>query len=173
MQSELLPGPGLDWSAALRHAMGQFVTGVTVVTTVLPDGSPAGCTVNAFCSVSEEPPLVLICIGRTRFMHDALVKSPGYVVNILRADQAAVARRFATAGADRFTDLPTRPGRHGIPLLNDAVAAMECDRTQVMDGGDHAIVLGAVRRLEVTGGSPLLYAQGKILGFPAADLDDA
>lgn len=154
---------GLIGRAELRHAMGQFLTGVTVVTTVLPDGSPAGCTVNAFCSVSEDPPLVLVCIGRERYMHDVLVGAPAYAVNILRSDQAEVARRFATADVDRFAGLPTHPGGHGIPLLSEAIASIECDRVGVLDGGDHVIVLGGVRRIWTEGGEPLLYMNGMFL----------
>ena len=148
----------------LRVATGQFPTGVTVVTTVLGDGSPAGCTVSSFCAVSEDPPLVLVCIGRERFMHDALVSAPGYTVNILRADQADVARLFATTGAERFSKLPTRPGHHDIPFLPAAIASIECDLERIVDGGDHIIVLGAVRHVRVGGGEPLLYSGGRLFG---------
>lgn len=143
--------------------MGQFVTGLTVVTTVDDDGLPRGCTVSAFCPLSEEPPLVLVCIGRQRAICAELAHGPGYAVNILRADHGELARAFANPFADRFTGLPTTPGRHGIPLLDDAIARIECDLERVHDGGDHLIVIGRVVTADVAGGPPLLYSAGSFV----------
>jgi flavin reductase (DIM6/NTAB) family NADH-FMN oxidoreductase RutF len=140
--------------------MGQFVTGLTVVTTVGRDGRPLGCTVSAFCPLSEEPPLVLVCIGRQRAICADLATGPGYAVNILRADHGELARTFADPAADRFTGLSTTSGEHGIPLLDDAIARIQCNRERVLDGGDHLIVIGSVVTADVGGGVPLLYSAG-------------
>ncbi|ODU25182.1 MAG: hypothetical protein ABT15_30525 [Pseudonocardia sp. SCN 73-27] len=147
----------------MREAMGRFATGVTVVTTVDADGETAGCTVSAFCSLSLDPPLVLVCVGRGRRMHGLLTAAPAFAVNVLAADQRDVATVFARGPQDRFRGLATSPGRGHCPLLVGAVAHVECDREQVLDGGDHAIVVGRVRSLATFPGEPLLYADGAFL----------
>jgi flavin reductase (DIM6/NTAB) family NADH-FMN oxidoreductase RutF len=157
----------------LRRALGQFATGVTVITTVGPDGEPAGCTVSAFCALSLDPPLVLVCIDKARAMHRLLTTAPGYVVNVLRADQQDLALRFARPGGDRFSGLSLHHGRHGIPHLGAAIAHLECDRHAVLDGGDHAIILGRVQGLAVQDGEPLLYTRGTFLNLPKAQWDRA
>ncbi|SFL39497.1 flavin reductase family protein [Geodermatophilus ruber] len=157
----------------LRRAMGQFATGVTVITTVTEGSAPAGCTVNAFTSLSLDPPLVLVCIGRGRAMHPLLTEGPGYAVNVLAADQEPLAGTFARPGPDRFAGVAVRSGRHGVPLLEGAIAHIECDRYGVLDGGDHAIVVGRVRDLHVGDGEPLLYSQGAFLDLPRQDWERA
>ncbi|WP_328610647.1 flavin reductase family protein [Amycolatopsis sp. NBC_00345] len=164
---------GTPDAGSMRRAMGQFATGVTVLTTVTGEGRPAGCTVSAFSSLSLDPPLVLACIDRGRAMHEHLTTAPGYVVNVLRTDQRELAVRFAGRGADRFAGLRTRPGRHGIPLIDGAIAQIQCDPHAVLDGGDHAIVVGRVRALATHAGDPLLYAQGAFLDLPAAHWESA
>jgi flavin reductase (DIM6/NTAB) family NADH-FMN oxidoreductase RutF len=156
-------------STLMRRALGQFATGVTVVTTVSRGGAPAGCTVSAFCSLSLDPPLVLVCIGKNRRMHGLLTSAHGYAVNVLRDDQGDVARAFADARSDRFLEVGHRTGRNGIPLLAGAIAHIECDRYAVADGGDHAIVVGLVHALDVAQGLPLLYSQGVFLDPPGLE----
>jgi flavin reductase (DIM6/NTAB) family NADH-FMN oxidoreductase RutF len=96
-------------------------------------------------------------------MHRVLHSAPGYAVNILRADQEDVARRFsAAAETNRFAGLATIPGRYGIPLLAEAVASIECDHSRIVDGGDHSIMIGAVSAMVVAGGAPLLYVHGRV-----------
>ncbi|MCU1604343.1 MAG: flavin reductase domain protein FMN-binding protein [Modestobacter sp.] len=156
--------PGL-----MRRAMGQFATGVTVITTVTGDAEPVGCTVSAFSSLSLDPPLVLVCIGRDRGVHGPLSAGPGYSVNVLARSQREIAYAFARPGHDRFAGLPVREGRHGIPLIEGALAQIQCDRYGVLDGGDHVIVVGRVRQVEVAPGEPLLYSQGAFLDVPDQD----
>jgi flavin reductase (DIM6/NTAB) family NADH-FMN oxidoreductase RutF len=153
----------------MRRAMGQFATGVTVITGVDGDGDPVGCTVSAFCSLSLDPPLVLACIGRGRGVHGPLSEGPGYAVNVLARSQREIAYAFARPGHDRFAGLPVREGRHGIPLIEGALAQIQCDRYSVLDGGDHAIVVGRVRQVDLTEGEPLLYSQGAFLDVPDRD----
>jgi flavin reductase (DIM6/NTAB) family NADH-FMN oxidoreductase RutF len=157
----------------MRRAMGQFATGVTVITALDPGGTPVGCTVNAFSSLSLDPPLVLVCIGRERSSHALLTDGPGYGVNILRHDQSELALRFARSGGDRFAGVETRPGRHGVPLLAGAIAQIECDLFDVLDGGDHSIVVGRVEDIRVSPGEPLLYSQGSFLDLPDGDWERA
>jgi flavin reductase (DIM6/NTAB) family NADH-FMN oxidoreductase RutF len=146
-------------STTLRHALAQFPSGVTVVTAITEDGRPAGCTVSAFSSVSLDPPLVLLCIGRDRTMHDVLTSAERFAVNVLSANQAWLALRFARPG-DRFDGLATNPGRGGIPLLDGATAYFECRTHQAVAAGDHTIVLGEVQQLATTGRDPLCYLRG-------------
>jgi flavin reductase (DIM6/NTAB) family NADH-FMN oxidoreductase RutF len=170
---EKAPAAGVPDVTLLRRALGQFATGVTVITTVGPDGEPAGCTVSAFCALSLDPPLVLVCIDKARAMHQLLTTAPGYVVNVLRADQQDLALRFARPGGDRFSGLSLHHGRHDIPHLGAAIAHLECDRHAVLDGGDHAIILGRVQGLAVHDGEPLLYTRGTFLNLPKAQWDRA
>jgi flavin reductase (DIM6/NTAB) family NADH-FMN oxidoreductase RutF len=156
-------------AGVMRRAMGQFATGVTVITTVDDEAAPAGCTVSAFCSLSLEPPLVLVCIGKDRLMHALLTEGPGYAVNVLAAHQRDVAYRFARPGIDRFAGVPVGEGRHGVPLIQGALAQIQCDRHSVLDGGDHSIVLGRVRQVALADGEPLLYGQGAFLNLPDQD----
>jgi flavin reductase (DIM6/NTAB) family NADH-FMN oxidoreductase RutF len=158
---------------SLRRALGQFATGVTVITTVSPDGEPAGCAVSAFCSLSLDPPLVLVCIDKARVMHELLSTAPGYVVNVLHADQRDLALRFARRGGDRFSGLTLHHGRHGIPHIGGAIAHLECDRHALLDGGDHTIVVGRVQGLALHDGEPLLYARGTFLNVPKTQWERA
>ncbi|HEY2041281.1 MAG TPA: flavin reductase family protein [Jatrophihabitans sp.] len=147
----------------LREAVGRFATGVTVVTALDLQAKPVGCTVSAFSSLSLRPPLVLVCIDTRRFMHGPLTSGPGFAVNVLAADQRATALRFATPAADKFATTPHHPGRSGIPLLDGALAHVQCDLHAVHEGGDHAIIVGRVSDVRTTAGEPLLYAQGAFL----------
>jgi flavin reductase (DIM6/NTAB) family NADH-FMN oxidoreductase RutF len=153
-----------------RHALGQFATGVTVITTTTADG-PVGVTVSAFCSLSLDPPLVLACLSRDRSMHRALRSAPGFGVSILASDQGVLARDFARP-ADRFAGVGHSPGRYG-PHLDGAIAHLDCAVHEIRDGGDHVIVLGLVEALQVHAGEPLLYAQGAFLDLPGPDWERA
>lgn len=159
--------------AAMREAMGRFATGVTVVTTLDTTGAPAGCTVSAFSSVSLNPPLLLVCVDATRFMHSLLTVGSGFAVNILSADQADVALAFARPSADKFAAVAHHPGRGGVPLLDGAIAHVQCTRHAVFDGGDHAIVLGRVHDIRSSPGEPLLYSRGRFLDIERGVWDEA
>ncbi|MEV6878462.1 flavin reductase family protein [Amycolatopsis sp. NPDC051128] len=135
------PQPGL------RQVMSQFATGVTVLTA---GGENAhGMTANAFSSVSLEPPMVLCCVSKAARMHDAIVTAGSFGVNILAADQQETSKYFADwrrpDGMAQFEAVAYTPGRNtGAPLLNGALAWLECELAQVLEGGDHSIFLGRV-----------------------------
>lgn len=131
-----------------------------MVTTKSADGSDQGMTVSAFCSVSLEPPLVLISIEKTASAHQALTTAKGFVVNVLAAKQEQLARRFAIVDIDRFEGVGfTRSGR-GYAIIDDVLAVIECDRVSTVDGGDHTIILGEVQATRAESGTPLLYYRG-------------
>ena len=143
----------------LRQAMGQFATGVTLVTAQVQDAVHA-MTANAVTSVSLEPPLVLVCVGRERAMHGVLEQAGRYGINILSTEQEAVARYFARQTdqepAYRFLKEPPR-----APRLEGALAYLDCRIVQRLPGGDHTIFLAEVEHAEVQGGDPLLFFAGR------------
>ena len=143
-----------------RSVLGRFPSGVTVVTTKAADGSDQGMTVSAFCSVSLEPPLVLICIEKTASVYDALTSAPGFVVNILSARQEQIARRFSIVDIDRFEGVGFSRTQNGIAVLDDALGIIECNRSAQHDAGDHTIIVAEVEATRAENGSPLMYYRG-------------
>jgi len=117
-------------------------------------------TVSAFCSVSLEPPLVLICIEQTASVHDALTRAPTFVVNILAAKQEQVARRFSIVDIDRFDGVGFSRTRNGIAVLDDVLGVIECSKFALHDAGDHTVIVGEVEATRVEIGTPLLYYRG-------------
>lgn len=140
-----------------KRALGQFATGVTVVTTRSPDGTPLGLTVNAFCSVSLEPPLVLVCVDNRSETHDGFEASEVFGVSVLAEDQEHVSRRFATGGPTKFADTPLTTSERGVVLVPGALAQIECRMASSLPAGDHTIYVGEVLSLKVGPGRPLLY----------------
>lgn len=143
-----------------RSVLGRFSSGVTVVTTVAADGTDHGMTVNAFCSLSLEPPLVLICIEKTASAYQALVTAPAFVVNILSVDQEQIARRFSIVDIDRFESVGYSRAQNGIAVLDEVLGIIECSRTALHEGGDHTIIIGEVDTARAENGKPLLYYRG-------------
>lgn len=140
--------------------LGRFPSGVTVVTTKAPDGSDQGMTVSAFCSVSLEPPLVLICIEKSASAYEALMTAPGFVVNILSANQEQIARRFSIVDIDRFEGVGYSRSQTGFAVLDDVLGIIECTRFAMHDAGDHTIIVGYVDATRAESGTPLLYYRG-------------
>ena len=145
-------------SAAFRAVLGRFASGVTVVTGRDGAGQDHGMTVSAFCSVSLEPPLVLVCLDRSAELQPALVPGSAYAVNVLAEHQEALSRRFASEVDDRFEGVGYTRGGTGLPLLDDALAHLECRVEARVDAGDHVVVIGRVEFAQVNeGAGPLLY----------------
>lgn len=143
-----------------RAALGRFASGVTVVTTKDADGTLHGLTVSAFCSVSLEPPLILVCIEKATGSHHAFQQSGVFVVNILRQNQQNLSDHFASHLDDKFTKIPYRLGIENVPVLEDVLVNLECRLRHSYDGGDHTIFVGEVERATVNDGHPLLYWHG-------------
>lgn len=143
-----------------RIALSRFVSGITVVTVLGDDNRPAGITVSAFSSVSLEPPLVLACIDKRASVHDYLAEGSHFAVNILAHDQEHLSRRFASKDQDRFDGAGYREGAMGVPLLEGAVAYIECRVVHVYPGGDHTIVVGEVESTSAGDHKPLAYYRG-------------
>jgi 3-hydroxy-9,10-secoandrosta-1,3,5(10)-triene-9,17-dione monooxygenase reductase component len=147
--------------ASFRQVLARFATGVVVVTGRTEDG-PAGLTCQSFSSLSLDPPLVLLSTARTSKTWPRIEATGRFAVNVLGDDQRDLSERFAISGGDKFAEVGWRLGALGNPLLDGAIAHLECDVHAVHDGGDHVIVLGRVRALEAPGleeRAPLVYFQ--------------
>lgn len=141
-----------------RNALARFATGINVITTTGPDGRPAGVTVNAFSSVSLDPPLVLFCMGKGSSSHDLFTSAEAFAINILAADQEHLSNLFAGKAENKFAGVEVETGKGGCPLLTGCLATLECRREALHDGGDHTIVVGRVENLRYAeDGAPLLY----------------
>jgi flavin reductase (DIM6/NTAB) family NADH-FMN oxidoreductase RutF len=143
-----------------RNAMSRFASGVTVVSTRDAAGKLHGITVSSFCSVSLQPPMVLICIEKGTTSHPAFEESGVFIVNILNEEHSWLSEKFADPQRDKFDGVDHRPGLEGIPILNDALASLECRITFSYHGGDHSIFVGQVENVNVADGGPLLYFRG-------------
>ncbi|MDH3553381.1 MAG: flavin reductase family protein, partial [Gammaproteobacteria bacterium] len=126
----------------MRGALGQFATGVTVITTTDSDGSPVGVTASSFNSVSLDPPLVLWSLAKSARSMAAFDRSGYFCVHVLAASQEALSARFATPGSDKFGGQDWRPGHGGVPLLQEFAARFQCKTTHTYEGGDHLIFVG-------------------------------
>jgi len=143
-----------------RRVLGQFPTGVTVITTTAGDGRPTGLTASAFTAVSLTPPLVLVCVAHSSQSHPALRASGRFAVNILTTAQEDVSRRFATTLPDKFDGIAHRAGALGQPILDGALAYLECLTVSTHVEGDHTIFVGRVEHAGAAAGEPLLYCRG-------------
>lgn len=152
---------------ALRQVMGQFATGVTVITTGT-DGERRGMTANSFTSLSLDPPLVLFCANNGSATLEAVRKNGTFAVNVLSEGQRDECRAFAgKVEGDRFAGRQVQAGPvTGAPLLEGSLARMECKVSQVLPGGDHQIVIGEVVGMDRTpGAEPLVFWGGQVQEF--------
>ena len=148
-------------SEQFRMVMGNFATGITVVTTRDAKGNPYGLTVNSFTSVSLNPLLVLVCLDNHLSGLQAFRDSKHFGVSILSEHQEDVSRLFAKKDSERPSSIYFE-GKSGMPLLKNALAIMECETVKIYEGGDHQIFLGEVQNAEVLQQDhPLLYFRGK------------
>src|SRR5487761_314798 len=144
----------------LRRVMGHFATGVTVITSLRASGEMHGLTANAFSSVSLVPPLLLICVDKKAESYPCFEESKVFTVNILSAEQEALSRKFAVSGGNKFEGVSYRVGANGVPILDGAVAYLECRLSGSMDAGDHTIYLGEIEQAETHEAKPLLFFRG-------------
>lgn len=149
---------GLD-PLSFRKALGQFPTGVTIVT-AHSGGQRIGMTANSFASVSLDPPLVLWCPAKAAPSHDAFIAADGFAIHFLGADHQDLALRFAGRAADKFAEVPHETGLSGAPLLTELAPIFECRTWARYDGGDHTILVGEVIRLVERVHDPLLFHSG-------------
>ncbi|KPV43692.1 flavin reductase family protein [Alicyclobacillus ferrooxydans] len=143
-----------------RHALGRFASGVTIVTTAYKD-QLNGLTVSAFCSVSLNPPYILICVDKGSSANPAIQGAKAFAVNILTDAQSHLSNHFARRTDDKFSGVSYRLGQLGMPLLDDTLGYLECTIAQQVDAGDHYIYIGQVEHASVDSSAvPLMYYNG-------------
>lgn len=145
---------------SFRSALGTFATGITVVTSIGPDGERLGFTANSFNSVSLDPPLVLFSLDRRAYSLKAFEAAGVFAINVLREDQEQVSTAFARALSNKWDSVNFETWETGCPILADALANFECETKSMHDGGDHVIFVGQVLALRTGEGRPLLYYRG-------------
>jgi flavin reductase (DIM6/NTAB) family NADH-FMN oxidoreductase RutF len=153
----------MDFSHAdFRKVLGRFASGVTVVTTC--DGDQRfGITVNAFTSVSLDPPLILVCIEKKSYLHQVMLRNGYFAVNVLTEEQHALSTCFAGHSEARrnFCNAPSHTAVTGAPVLDHSLGWLDCRIENVFPGGDHSIIVGRVHALGGSENRPLLYFRGK------------
>ena len=145
----------------LRSLLGQFATGVTVVTTTGQDGRKVGMTANSFTSVSLEPPLILWNIAKTATNLDDFRECEHFAINILNEQQEQTSNHFAKSATDKFNSIEQVEDVLGIPVLSDALATLVCKNYEWVEAGDHYIILGQIEHCSINSGKPLLFHNGK------------
>lgn len=145
----------------LRRALGQFATGVTVVTTRASDGRKVGLTVNSFASVSLNPPLVLWSLSRQAPSCGDFCTASHFAINVLECRQHHLSRQFSSPVPDKFAGVDFVEGTAGVPLLNHTLARFVCRKVRQYDGGDHVIFIGEVEHYEYEDGEPLVFSTGQ------------
>jgi flavin reductase ActVB len=144
-----------------RQALRRFPSGVTVVTAQPDVGPPQAMTVSAFCSLSMDPPLVLVCLSSTGRAATAIAAEECFVVNLLSAGQEDDSRACTAACDDRLAGVAWCPGDNGAPVLTRAAASLECERYALYPGGDHVILVGRVTGVRLhEHADPLAYHDG-------------
>ena len=140
-----------------RRACALFPTGVAVLSTRGADGTPHGLTVNAFCSLSLTPPLVLVAIDRVCSLLETFEKSGHFALNFLSQSQRDLSIRFSEIPEGRFTGVSWSPGADGAPLIDGVIGSIECRTTRIIDAGDHRALIGEVVAASVGEGDPLVF----------------
>jgi flavin reductase (DIM6/NTAB) family NADH-FMN oxidoreductase RutF len=154
------PAPSFDGSH-FRRVLGNYPTGVVVVTAIADDGEPAGMAVGSFTSVSLDPPMVAFLPDRSSTSFPRIRTADHFCVNVLAADQEGLCRTFATRGADKFATVDWSPGTFGAPRLSGVAAWIDCEFDSVIEAGDHFVVFGRVQELDSPHDRlPLVFFQG-------------
>jgi flavin reductase (DIM6/NTAB) family NADH-FMN oxidoreductase RutF len=158
--SSVAQSPPASDARALRRALGQFATGVTVITTRTPEGAHLGLTANSFSALSLEPPLILWSLRTVSPSLAAFEAAPHFVVNVLSEDQIEVSRQFASQVADKFAGVAFAESAAGIALLHGSAAWFECRTVARQSAGDHVLFIAEVERFVSADLTPLVFHGG-------------
>jgi flavin reductase ActVB len=156
----------LERSLRFRDAMASFPSGVTIVTTADDDGAWRGFTATSFCSVSADPPLVLVCLAKSAQSYPTFMRVTKWIVNMVASEHAELAQRFATRGAEKFIEGHFTANADGLPVLDRALVVLECEVYARYDGGDHTILVGRVVESRVSEDVPAVYYQRAYHSLP-------
>ncbi|MGB5331963.1 MAG: flavin reductase family protein [Woeseiaceae bacterium] len=146
-----------------RRTLSCFATGVAVVTTLDAKDEKVGITVSSFNSVSLEPPLILWSVGVDSMSYDVFISAKYFAVHVLALHQQELSDRFAQSGNNKFATLDCGEGIHGVPILPEFAACLECSTEHVYPGGDHKIIVGRVHRCEDREDDPLIIHRSRFL----------
>ncbi|KKX33109.1 flavin reductase family protein [Rhizobium sp. LC145] len=159
--------PDASTTRTFRNALGTFTTGVTVVTARTPEG-PVGMTVNSFTSVSLDPPLVLWSAAKTSSRHSVYIDATHFAVHVLSAEQDGLSALFTRSGGG-FDGLLWDENCEGVPVIQGTLARFECERSSLLDAGDHTLIVGRVLRAAHREGDPLCFSRGRFGRFASAN----
>ena len=162
-----MPASRID-ARTFRQALGAFATGVTVVTTLQADGTPRGFTANSFTSVSLDPPLILVCIAKAAASCPVFSAAPRFAISILAEHQKDLSSLFASKAQDKFAAAEWFVGPAGSPVIAEAAAWFDCRRHDLIEAGDHLILIGEVVGFDHTPARPLGYCRGAYITFGLA-----
>jgi flavin reductase ActVB len=151
-----------------RVVMASFPSGVTIVTTAGADGRWWGFTATSFCSVSVDPPLVLVCLAQTAECHLVFAEAQRWLVHVIPPEHAPLGIGFATRGADKFGAADFEPDENRLPRLAGACITLDCEEQAKLPGGDHTILLGRVRRVHIGDGDPVVFFSRNLHKRPQA-----
>ena len=154
-----------DKTRNLRQALGSFPTGVTVVSCLDKNKNPLGFTANSFTSVSLDPQLISICIDKESFNIDSFSITKHFAVSVLSEDQQSISTTFATPNEDRFQNVEWRTEDTGSPIIENTVAWFDCNTRQVIDAGDHLILIGEIIAFDSSPKTPLMYLRGNYVNL--------
>jgi flavin reductase ActVB len=158
---------GVDARSIFREAMASFPSGVTIVTTADASGRWWGFTATSFCSVSMDPPLVLVCLARTADCYPAFAGADTWAIHVIHHEHTELATRFATRGADKFAGARFIGGESGVPVLDGAAVTLHCSLYARHPGGDHDILVGRVEQVGMdTLAPPALYFRRAFHALP-------
>jgi flavin reductase (DIM6/NTAB) family NADH-FMN oxidoreductase RutF len=156
----------MDNVSRFKEVMGNYPTGVTVVTTVDESGIPLGLTVNSFASVSIDPLLILWSIDKKASSYDPFVKTDKFAVHVLAGNQGNICTLFAAKGTDRFGNCEWTLSEHNLPLISGTAGVLQCKTFKTIDAGDHTILIGEVIDIQSHQKDPLLYHKRKFGKIP-------
>lgn len=156
----------IDKQVLYKEVMGNYPTGVTIVTTKDDQGTPVGLTVNSFASVSLDPLLILWSIDHSVSSLDVFKNAGKFAVNILAGEQQELCKIFASKNTDRFASCQWETSEHDLPVIADTFAVLQCETYQTVEAGDHTILIGRVLDIEKGDQDPMLYHNRKFGPIP-------
>ncbi len=159
-------GSHVEQVARFKEAMGNYPTGVTVVTALDENNKPMGMTVNSFASVSLEPLLILWSIDKRSHSYQSFLNAEKFSVNILGADQSELCTLFSSKVEDRFSQCDWKESDLNLPVLTNSLSVLQCKTVQQVEAGDHMILIGEVLKIQNENKEPLLYHRRKVGGIP-------
>lgn len=147
-----------------KQVIGHFASGVSIIT-VSNNGVDFGITASAVCSVSVDPPMLLVCVNKSTGTCHAISAAESFTVNIVNETQKELALRYARANTDKFDGVDFSYGELGNPVLGQTLATLECRVVEEVTGGTHSVFLGEVKKANAADGDPLVYYRGKFGKF--------